>query len=350
VEKKVIILFCGLLIFTFTGIGWSQRTFTENFESGIASLNWFSAWEDSLGNPLTPMVPTNETGPSDDWIGVVSGDLETLGSLGLALAGEATLADYSMEAQVYVELGGGYYNGIMVRTDTTNAKIVGYQLVANFNTMFGAHRVRFRYFSQIREEIRTLAEINAADLPGGAPTTDGWHKMKIKAVGNQFWLYWDDQEVVGSPFTDPEAALSQGFFGVYVWDAMSGTVPTTKVDDIIIRDESGTSVELQEDALSEHPKQFMLFSTYPNPFSTRDGHLETRISYQALSNEHITITIYDILGREVKTLVSKYHTPGLYTVAWNGKDEHGIKMASGVYTYTLRTDSYMETKKLLLLK
>ena len=344
--KNAALFICGVFFFSFCFVTttWGQQiVYSEHFTNGTASLNWFSAWDDSLGNPLTPMVPTNETGPSDDWIGVVTGDLETLGSLGAALAGDATLANYSMEAQVYIELSGGYYNGIMVRVDTTNKKVVGYQLVANFNAQIP--KVRFRYFSQNRTEIRQIVDIAAADLPGGAPTTDGWHKMKIKAIDNQFWLYWDNQEITESPFTDPEETLSQGFFGVYVWDAISQVVPTTKVDDIIVRDETGTGIDFQKDILAGNPDQFVLFPNYPNPFNPG-----TNISYQINTPEHITVDIHDILGQRVVTFVSDYQTHGDYTVTWSGRDENGNMMPSGIYTYTLRTGKYVETKKMLMLK
>ncbi|MCP4421989.1 MAG: hypothetical protein GY805_35695, partial [Chloroflexi bacterium] len=182
-----------------------ESLYYETFANGTASLNWFSAWNDSIGNQLSPMVATNETGPTDEWIGVVTGDTATLGSLGSALAGDAELNDYSVEADVYVELATGYYNGLMIRADTTD-RVQGYQFISNFYSPYGSAKVRFRYFHEVQENIRILADISAADLPGGAPSEDGWHKMKVKAVGNQFWLYWDGEEIAGSPFTDPDAA------------------------------------------------------------------------------------------------------------------------------------------------
>ncbi len=162
--KKVLpfLMICTLCAGITTPLYSQIIAYQEQFTDGELSLNWFSIWSDSVGNPYTPMVATNETGPTDDWIGVVTGDLESLGSLGGALAGDPSLADYSVEAKMFVSLTDGYYEGIMMRVDTTDG-VVGYQMVSNFNPSFGASRIRFRYFSEDRDSIRTLLEVQAAD-------------------------------------------------------------------------------------------------------------------------------------------------------------------------------------------
>ena len=318
----------------------------DYFTDGITSLNWFSAWKDDLGTPLTNMVAVNETGPTDDWIGVLTGDLDSLGSMGATLAGESSLDNYSVEAQVYIELSSGYYSGLMMRVDTTSGKVTGYQLITKFNAAFGPQKVLFRYFSDDRTEIRVLADIGVANLPGGAPAADGWHKMKIKAVGNLFWLYWNDQEINGSPFTDPDAALSQGYFGVYVWDAMSGIAPTTKVDDFIVHKETmSTGIAIRRNNIDQNIQNFELHANYPNPFNPT-----TNIPYQLNNNENVDLTIYNLLGRKISTLVSSNQPSGYYTVTWDGRDEMGNKVPSGIYVYTLKTSNHVTSKKMLLVK
>ena len=316
----------------------------ERFTDGVASLDWFSGWNDSLGTPLTPMVPTNEPGPTDDWIGVVTGDLGSLGSLGAAFAGDPGMMDYSMEAQVYVEVNSGFYNGIFVRADTTDG-VKGYQLVANFNSMFGMQRLRFRYFSQFQADIRVLADFAASDIPGGAPTEDGWHKMKITAVGNKFWLYWDGQELPGCPIEDPEAALDMGYFGVYVWDGMSGVAPKLKVDDVVVQREIVTGIEISDNPAHLRPEEFSLHVNYPNPFNP-----ETTISYEMYSEGFVDLTVYDMLGRRVKNLVSDMQQAGYYSVVWDGRDVNGISMPSGTYLYTLKTNGISMSQKMTLVK
>lgn len=88
------------------------------------------------------------------------------------------------------------------------------------------------------------------------------------------------------------------------------------------------------------PEGFALAQNYPNPFNPT-----TTIKYQLQIRNHVSITIFDLLGREVATLVNEERDPGLHEVAW---DATGY--ASGMYLYRLYTDGYATTKKLVFLK
>ncbi len=68
-----------------------------------------------------------------------------------------------------------------------------------------------------------------------------------------------------------------------------------------------------------------------------------------MTNIVISLNIYDISGRLIKTLAKGIPGAGSYFVIWNGKDTRGKKVPSGVYLYTLRAGSYIETKKILLI-
>ncbi len=92
--------------------------------------------------------------------------------------------------------------------------------------------------------------------------------------------------------------------------------------------------------------KFELKQNYPNPFNPT-----TTIKYQipnvtsGFSLREVTLKIYDVLGKEVATLVNKKQLPGIYQVAFNGS-----KLASGIYYYRLKSGNYIETKKMILLK
>ena len=89
------------------------------------------------------------------------------------------------------------------------------------------------------------------------------------------------------------------------------------------------------------PFKYKLFNNYPNPFNA-----STRISYSILFSDFVTIKIYDMLGREIQTLIHKFQVSGSYSVNFNAND-----LTSGVYFYTLRVgDDMVETKKMLLLR
>ncbi|MFQ6104980.1 MAG: hypothetical protein ACE5OP_11930 [Candidatus Glassbacteria bacterium] len=216
-----------------TNLHTQQILYQEYFTGGSTDLEWHSAWYDEFGDPLTPMEVDSVSGnPSGDgWIGYVQGDYDNLGGLGLAWAGNFSMTDYSMEAEVYITIDSGYYNAIVVRIDTTDTEIRGYQLVANFYSPMGIERIRFRRWSSFPDNIETLAEWTGSEIPGGPPTEDGWHRMKIIAEDTAFRAYWDDQELSGSPIYDSE--IDAGAFGVYVFDPFESS--TTLVDDIIVR-------------------------------------------------------------------------------------------------------------------
>ncbi|MBZ0198961.1 MAG: choice-of-anchor A family protein [Ignavibacteriaceae bacterium] len=88
------------------------------------------------------------------------------------------------------------------------------------------------------------------------------------------------------------------------------------------------------------PTEFELKQNYPNPFNP-----STKIEFSVANNERITITIYNILGQVVKTLVDMDYAPGKYTVNFDGAN-----LASGVYIYNMKTNSTNFTKKMMLLK
>jgi hypothetical protein len=93
------------------------------------------------------------------------------------------------------------------------------------------------------------------------------------------------------------------------------------------------------------PESFSLIQNYPNPFNP-----ETDISYALPSDCQVKLTIYNLLGQKVKTLVNEPQTAGYKSVHWNGKDEQGNLVASGIYFYKLNAGEYTTTKKMVMTK
>jgi flavodoxin len=112
---------------------------------------------------------------------------------------------------------------------------------------------------------------------------------------------------------------------------------------VFIEEISNTSIE---ETGSITPKGFQLNQNYPNPFNPT-----TTICYQLPVCSKVNLKIYDILGNEVRTLVNENKAAGYHSVVWNGADNSGRQLSSGVYFYSLKLDiNYSITKKLLLLK
>ena len=93
------------------------------------------------------------------------------------------------------------------------------------------------------------------------------------------------------------------------------------------------------------PKSFTLRQNYPNPFNPR-----TQFSYQLPSSGIVHLAIYDLLGREIYTVIDGYQRAGMHNVLWTGVDNKGIPARSGVYFYKLISGSKTVTKKLVLTK
>ncbi len=92
-------------------------------------------------------------------------------------------------------------------------------------------------------------------------------------------------------------------------------------------------------------KPVVLHQNYPNPFNP-----ETTISFSMQQSESVSIEIFNIRGQKVKTLLNEQMPAGEHSVIWNGKNNAGQNVASGVYLYQISTDNHLSAKKMLLMK
>ena len=99
-----------------------------------------------------------------------------------------------------------------------------------------------------------------------------------------------------------------------------------------------TPVEETED--ENLPKEFALIGSYPNPFNS-----QVKIEYALPQPSYVTIEIYDLLGRRVRTLIDGKKHAGYHQVTWNSKDQ-----SSGLYFYRIQAGNYSKTMKMMLLK
>ena len=97
--------------------------------------------------------------------------------------------------------------------------------------------------------------------------------------------------------------------------------------------------------LIEAPVNFNLRQNYPNPFNP-----ETTIVFDVPRAGRVTITIYNILGQGVKTLVDEAFDAGTHTVVWDGSDRFGNRLPSGVYLYRMEAEDFVKVREVLLLR
>jgi len=93
------------------------------------------------------------------------------------------------------------------------------------------------------------------------------------------------------------------------------------------------------------PVEFDLEQNYPNPFNP-----STRISYSVGERGLVTLEVFDVLGRDVATLVNEVQSAGSYQIVWNGRNSGNIPVTSGVYFYRLRSGGMSKTNRMVLLK
>ena len=93
------------------------------------------------------------------------------------------------------------------------------------------------------------------------------------------------------------------------------------------------------------PNSFGLKQNYPNPFNPT-----TKINYEIPQSAFVELVVFNLIGQKVKVLNSTFQQPGYYSINWDGKNDNGVSVPSGVYFYTISSKSFQKTKKMLYLK
>ena len=102
---------------------------------------------------------------------------------------------------------------------------------------------------------------------------------------------------------------------------------------------------LRKSLSSEIPSEFLLSPAYPNPFNPI-----TTLRYDLPDDNHVTLTIYDLNGREIDRLVNAVQPAGHKSVQWNATDMQGKPVSAGVYLYQIQAGEFVQTRKMVLLK
>ncbi len=139
-------------------------------------------------------------------------------------------------------------------------------------------------------------------------------------------------------WTVPQLETDQARIRIYMDNV--GTDYDDTSDDFTIR-ETQASVHLP----GEYPKTLVLYSNYPNPFNP-----VTTFRYDLPVTSDVTLTIYDILGRNVRTLVQGIEEPGYKSEMWDGTDNLGEQVSAGVYLLRIEAGDFTQTRKMVLLR
>jgi hypothetical protein len=130
---------------------------------------------------------------------------------------------------------------------------------------------------------------------------------------------------------------------MFVYNDWNNGVPS--VSDLVPALEGATVSLASRTPSAILPTEFDLSQNKPNTFNP-----STQINFALPSAAKVNLTVFNVLGQQVKTLVDEYMTAGYQTVTWDGRDNSGASVASGVYFYRIAAGDFAETKKMLLLK
>jgi len=116
------------------------------------------------------------------------------------------------------------------------------------------------------------------------------------------------------------------------------------IDDINIVVYSDSTVSALEEK-QRISNKFALHQNYPNPFNPT-----THIRFELQKSSNVEITIFDSLGKKVRTLINEQRSAGQYTLLWNGTNDNGQLVSSGLYFYVMHSETFQSRKKLILLR
>jgi hypothetical protein len=303
---KLIVICCAACSVLF------GQLYEEYFTGGTMQLDWHPWFVDSLGIGDSMGVVNDPSTPGgDDWAGRISNEYMTVA--GLTYAGDSTLTNYSIDAWIYTVVvpAMGPYNGIAIRMDPATRTY--YRLVSDFDS---DARIRLGYVGGAGFPV-ALRDWTGSEIPGGVPVSSSWHKFKLMVIADSIWCFYDDIELDGCPIIDD--SVSRGYFGVYTFNMMD--TASTRCDDIIVQEE-GTGV-FENDVTDA-----MAISAYPNPFAEL---ITISSAVGSRQKSVVSIHIYDISGRLVRTFGPLSSAPGPSHIIWDGRDSRGQAVAPGVY-------------------
>jgi hypothetical protein len=189
---------------------------------------------------------------------------------------------------------------------------------------------------------------------GGTSTTDPKFVYSGDPVVGNGWLDDDPADKVflvnSGPF-DMAAGDTQDIVFAYI--VRQGSSPLNSVQ--IMKQATGFLDDFFPDStiivsvddkslITGIPGSFRLLQNYPNPFNPT-----TTINYQLAGSGEVELTIYNLLGQQIRTLVNAKQPAGFYKIEWNGRDDAGREVASGVYVYQLKTEGIIQNLKMILL-
>jgi hypothetical protein len=289
---------------------------------------------------LTPSVAVAQTADSTVWylsttsLKQAVNSTNVIGdsnSIGPAVGWQ--IASYNANGQRCNLAGPGGNNWPASETDTAAGRYIQFDASAIAGRAFTAKRIFFNYGGG--------GSTNA--VKGKAfYSTNGWSTMTLLNTDSAF-VYPNSTVTPYSKAINVSVPVGKKFsLRIYPFWVLSSAGSNSKysvLDTVVI---SGTTAiaSAVERVGNGIPSRFELLQNYPNPFNPT-----TAISYQLSANGSVTLKVFDVLGREIATLVRGELQAGTYETSFDAS-----RLSSGVYLYELRAGSFVQTRRMVLMK
>ena len=167
-------------------------------------------------------------------------------------------------------------------------------------------------------------------------------------LSNELWGFDLEAESwrLLEPLGDPPAPR-EGAAAIFLQErgrmVVFGGTTDTHTNQLWVLDGLAPTTAVSAAATGARPRQSVLHQNYPNPFNAG-----TTIAFELPEQSHVSLTVYDLLGRKVRTLVTGIRKPGWQQVRWDGTDDAGRWVGSGTYVYELKATQSVRRKLLIL--
>jgi len=166
-----------------------------------------------------------------------------------------------------------------------------------------------------------------------------WDPVEFQARVDTAWQVVNKLDITG------QMSINDYYVGAYFYPPSLGLFDPDPAKWIFFLYQDLTRGTVSTTDEKTIPKGYKLYQNHPNPFNPT-----TTIQYNLPERADVQITIYDLLGRKVTTLVSETQDAGYKSVQWNATNSNGQQVSTGVYFYQIKADGFVETRKMVLLR
>jgi len=297
-----------------TDIGYSVQ---QTIDGGYIITGWTRSF--GLGNNDVWLIKTDVQG-NEEWNKPLGGNLFERGySVQQTIDGGYIIAGWTNS------FGDGNYDVWLIKTDTEGNE--------EWNKLFGGSDSDRGY--SVQQTIDGGYIITGETKSFGNGESDLW-LIKTDAEGNEEW-----NKLFGGSDSDRGYSVQQTENAEYVITGWTKSFGNGNNDAWLIKVENPIA-KIKESYI---PHIFVFHQNYPNPFNPT-----TSLAYVLPKDELVNITIYDMMGRKIKTLVNDSQTAGYKSIQWNATNDRNEPVSAGLYLYTIQAGEFRQTKKMILLK